>query len=126
MAKKILFIEDEMRLQEALTTKLKAGGYEVFSAFDGESGLKMIEEKQPDLILLDLILPKNDGFKVLEILKTKPKLNAIPVIVLTNLEGRQDIEKVLSFGVRSYLVKANYTLEEIAQKVDETLKEVFK
>ncbi len=119
MAKKIVFVEDEMRLQEALSSKLKSDGYEVFSALDGESGLKMIEEKKPDLVLLDLILPKKDGFKVLESLKAKPELKSIPVIVLSNLESGKDIEKVLAFGVRSCLAKANYSLDEIAKKVGE-------
>ena len=122
MAKKILFIEDERRFQETLGAKLQGEGYEVFSAFDGESGLEMAEEKKPDLILLDLILPKKDGLKVLEALKAKPDLSVIPVIVLTNLENGEDIEKCLSYGVRSYLAKANYTLDEISQKVKEVLK----
>lgn len=119
MAKKILFIEDEMRIQEALTKKLQTAGYDVISAADGESGLKMAEEKQPDLILLDLILPKKDGFKVLETLKANSKLNAIPVIVLSNLESSQDIERAMSFGIRGYLAKANYSLDEVVQKVKE-------
>jgi DNA-binding response OmpR family regulator len=126
MAKKILFIEDEMRLQEALAAKLKAEGYEVISALDGESGFKMAEENKPDLILLDLILPKKDGFKVLEELKAKPEISAIPVIVLTNLEDKKDIQRCLALGVRSYLAKANYSLNEVAQKVDEVFKGVFK
>lgn len=122
MAKKILFIEDERRFQETLGAKLQKEGYEMLAAFDGESGLKMVEEEKPDLILLDLILPKKDGFKVLEILKAKPELSPIPVIVVTNLESKKDIEKALSLGVRSYLVKASYTLDEIAQKVREIFK----
>lgn len=122
MAKKILFIEDEMRLQEALATKFRGEGYEVFSAMDGESGLKMAEEQKPDLILLDLILPKKDGFKVLEALKTKPETKDIPIIILSNLEGGKDIERCLSFGIHSYLAKTNYALEEIAQKVSEVFK----
>ena len=122
MAKKILFIDDERRLQETLAAKLRGEGYEVVSAFDGESGLEMAEEKKPDLILLDLILPKKDGFQVLEALKVKPELSVIPVIVLTNLEDGKDIERCLVYGVRSYLAKANYTLDEIAQKVKEVLK----
>lgn len=122
MAKKILFIEDEMRLQEALTAKFLGERYEVFSATDGESGLKVAEEQKPDLILLDLILPKKDGFKVLETLKTKPETKDIPIIILSNLEGGKDIERCLSFGIHSYLAKTNYTLEEIAQKVSEVFK----
>ncbi len=121
MAKKILFIEDEKQLQETLGAKLQSEGYKVVSAFDGESGLKMAEEKKPDLILLDLILQKKDGFEVLEALKAKPELSVIPVIVLSNLESGKDIEKCLAYGVRLYLAKANYTLNEISQKVKEVL-----
>ncbi len=79
------------------------------------------EEKKPDLILLDLILPKKDGFSVLEELKAKPELSSIPVIVLSNLEGGKDVERCLAYGVHSYLAKANYSLDEIAQKVKEAL-----
>ncbi len=122
MAKKILFVEDEMRLQEALGAKLKAEGYEILAAMDGKSGLEMAEKEKPDLILLDLILPKMDGFHVLEGIKAKPSISAIPVIVLSNLENEKDIERCLSLGVRSYLAKANYSLEEIAQKVSEVFK----
>ena len=118
---KILFIEDERRFQEVLGLKLQGEGYEIISAFDGESGLEMAEEKKPDLILLDLILPKKDGFEVLEALKAKPELNAIPVIVLTNLESGKDIGRCLAYGVRLYLAKANYTLDEICQKIKEVL-----
>ena len=122
MSKKILFVEDEMRLQEALGAKLKAEGYEMFTAMDGKTGLEIAEKEKPDLILLDLILPKMDGFKVLEEIKKNPSIKAIPIIVLSNLENGTDIERCLSFGVRSYLAKANYSLEEIAQKVSEVFK----
>jgi DNA-binding response OmpR family regulator len=121
MAKKILFIEDEMRVQKALSSKLQAEGYEVISALDGESGLKMAGEKKPDLILLDLILPKKDGFKVLEALKADPGLSAVPVIILSNLESSHDVERALSLGVRGYLAKANYSLDEVSRRVKEVL-----
>jgi len=122
MAKKILFIEDEMRLQEVLGAKLKAEGYEILAAMDGKSGLEIAEKEKPDLILLDLILPKMDGFHVLEAIKAKPSISVIPIIVLSNLESGKDIERCLSLGVRSYLAKTNYSLEEIAQKVSEVFK----
>jgi len=122
MAKKILFIEDEMRLQEVLGAKLKAEGYEILAAMDGKSGLEIAEKEKPDLILLDLILPKMDGFHVLEAIKAKLSISAIPIIVLSNLESGKDIERCLSLGVRSYLAKTNYSLEEIAQKVSEVFK----
>ncbi|MBU2109527.1 response regulator [Patescibacteria group bacterium] len=118
---KILAIEDETRLQKMLEEIFKQGGFELFSANDGVSGLKLAEEKMPDIILLDLILPKKNGFDVLKELKANPRLAKIPVVVLTNLEGAQDIEKALSLGAYTYLVKANYSLDDILKKVKEVL-----
>lgn len=121
MTKKILFIEDEPRLQQTLQESFKGEGFEIFSANDGEAGLNLAEEKFPDLIMLDLILPKKNGFDVLKELKSNPRLSDIPVIVLTNLEGAQDIEKALSLGAYTYLVKANYSLDEILEKTREAI-----
>lgn len=118
---KILAIEDETRLQKMLEEIFKQEGFELFSSNDGVSGLKLAEEKMPDIILLDLILPKKNGFDVLKELKANPRLAKIPVIVLTNLEGAQDIEKALSLGAYTYLVKANYSLDDILKKVKEVL-----
>lgn len=120
--KKILFIEDEGRLQEVLGLLLEQSGYEVFKALDGEIGLKMLEEKKPDLVLLDLILPKKDGFEVLAHMKSKEEIKNIPVVILTNLEEKFDIERVKSYGVQGYLIKANYNPKEIVEKVKEVLK----
>lgn len=120
--KKVLIIEDEMKLQKLVKASLEDAGFEAISAFDGEDGIEKIEEYTPDLILLDLILPKKDGFEVLEHLKLKKELKNIPVMVLTNLEEKYNIEKALSYDVRAYLVKANYRPEEIVDKVNELLK----
>jgi CheY-like chemotaxis protein len=119
--KKILFIEDESALQKSLGDTLKNEGYEVISALDGEVGLRLAKTKKPDLILLDLILPKMDGFEVLEELVQDPKTKDIPVIILTNLERMEDIERALELGAKTYLVKANYTLKEVIEKVKQTL-----
>lgn len=120
--KKVLFIEDEMRLHKMFEDLFKAEEIQFFSAYDGESGLRLAEEERPDLILLDLILPRKNGFEVLKELKANPHLANIPVFVLTNLEGAQDVEKALSLGASAYLVKANYSLENILERI----KEVFK
>ncbi len=119
--KTILFIEDEPTLQKAISQFLEKKGYEIKSALDGEIGIAMAKEFKPDLILLDLILPKKDGFEVLKEIKGNDEIKHIPVIVLTNLEGDTDIEKVLSLGATTYLVKANYELEEIVKKIKEIL-----
>ena len=119
--KKILFIEDELGLQKSMNDILVPNGYTVVQAFDGETGLKQAIDEKPDLILLDLILPKKDGFEVLTTLKEQAETKEIPVIVLTNLEGAEEVEKALSLGATTYLVKANYSLEEVLQKMNTVL-----
>lgn len=117
MTKNILFIEDESTLQKTVSAALEQEDIGVISALDGEIGLRLAREKNPDLILLDLILPKMDGFEVLKALKSDPAYSHIPVIVLTNLESNSDIERALSLGARSYLVKANYALPQMVEKI---------
>ena len=106
--KKILFIEDEAALQKSMGDFLEGNGYKVFHALDGEIGLQLAnpkeKEKKPDLILLDLILPKLDGFEVLKRLKADEETKEIPVIILTNLEGLSDIERTIRLGAATYLV----------------------
>lgn len=118
---KILFIEDEPTLQKTLGDVLEKEGFEIKTAFDGKEGLEKAKEFKPDLILLDLILPKMDGFAVLREFKKDESLKATPVIVLTNLEGTSDVEKVLELGATTYLVKANYDLKEVVEKIKKTL-----
>jgi DNA-binding response OmpR family regulator len=119
--KKILFVEDEPVLQKTFGEILKQEGYEVVSALDGEIGLRLAKEKKPELILLDLILPKIHGFDVLKKLKEDKETQEIPVIVLTNLEGIGDVDKALELGATTYLVKAQYTLEEVVEKIKKAL-----
>ncbi len=123
MTKKILIIEDESALQKALGDFLGEKGYEITSALDGELGLALAKEKSPDLILLDLILPKINGFDVLKQLKEDDKTKAIPVIVLTNLEEMSDVDKVIGLGATTYLVKTEYKLEDVLDKIKQTLNE---
>ena len=118
----ILFVEDEPTIQKTLSLALTQEGYDVKNALDGEIGLKLAREIKPNLILLDLILPKMDGFEVLEELKEDDDTKDIPVIVLTNLESSQDIEKALVLGATTYLVKANYDLKEVIEKIKENIK----
>jgi len=115
---KILIVEDERRFREMLSSIFNSEGFSVISASNGEEGLKIAESEIPDVILLDIILPKKDGFEVLEGLKKKNRLSKIPVIVLTNLEDNRDVQRALSLGAYTYLVKANYTLDEIVEKVN--------
>jgi len=119
--KTILFIEDEASLQKTLGEVLKQEGFEILSALDGEIGLRITQEKKPDLVLLDLVLPKKDGFEVLRELKASEDTRNIPVIVITNLEGAGDVEKALELGATTYLVKANYSLEDVVSKIRDIL-----
>ena len=121
MPKKILFIEDESALQKTFGEILSQEGYEMISALDGEIGLRLAKDKKPDLILLDLVLPKIHGFEVLKRLKTDKETKDIPVIVLTNLEGIGDVDKALGLGATTYLVKAQYSLEEVVEKIKKAL-----
>jgi len=119
--KKILFIEDESALQTTFGNMLIKEGYEMIKAMDGKTGLDLAKKEQPDLILLDLILPKMDGFGVLKGLKEDQETKEIPVIILTNLENTGDVQRALELGAMTYLTKANYTLKEILQKIEKVL-----
>jgi DNA-binding response OmpR family regulator len=119
--KTILFIEDEPALQKTLGDTLRQGGYNVISALDGKSGLDLAKSKKPDLILLDLILPKLNGFDVLRSLKSDISTKNIPVIILTNLENIEDVDKAVELGAKAYLVKAQYSLQEVFKKIKDAL-----
>lgn len=119
--KKILLVEDEPALQESFKQAFSGKEYECLQAMDGEEGLALMRSAKPDLVLLDLVLPKKHGFEVLKEIKNDANLKDIPVIVLTNLENSEDVEKALELGATTYLVKANYPLDEIVRKVEEAL-----
>jgi DNA-binding response OmpR family regulator len=118
----ILLIEDEEMLANMYETKFQNEGYIIKKALDGESGLRMTLEDKPDLILLDIIMPKLDGFSVLKCLKDNPQTKNIPVILLSNLGQEEDIKKGKEMGADGYLVKANLTPAEVVNKVREYLK----
>ena len=115
--KKILVVEDEEILLAALQEELNQGGYETLGAGDGEEGLKKVKEFKPDLILLDLVMPKMDGMTTLKHLKDDTASRDIPVVILTNLSDYERISEALSLGAKAYLVKANYSLNDLMDKV---------
>lgn len=115
--KVVLIIEDDEILLRALYLKFQNAGYTLSSATDGESGLKVAQRVTPDLILLDLILPKMDGFDVLKFLKADPNTQDIPVVVLSNLGDDVDIKKAKDLGALDYYIKANTKLEHLQEKV---------
>lgn len=119
---KILIIEDDKFLRELIARKLLKEGYQIVEAIDGEEGLKKVKEEMPDLVLLDLILPGIDGFEVLAKMKDEPKISLIPVLILSNLGQKDEIEKGLKLGAVDFLVKAHFTPEEIVEKIKNILK----
>ncbi|MEK9180810.1 MAG: response regulator [Patescibacteria group bacterium] len=119
--KKILVVEDEEILLTALREELNQGGYETEGAIDGEDGLAKVKSFAPDLILLDLVMPKMDGMEVLKRLKDDSSAKDIPIVILTNLSDYERISEAISLGAKDYLVKANYSLADLLEKVKTVL-----
>jgi len=122
MPKTILIVEDDKFLRELIAQKLTKEGYPLSEAIDGEEGIKKIKEEKPSLVLLDLILPGIDGFEVLSQMKEDPSVSSIPVIILSNLGQKEDVEKGLKLGAVDYLIKAHSTPGEIIEKIKAVLK----
>jgi len=118
----ILIIEDDKFLRELITQKLIKEGYGVSEAVDGEEGIKKVKEEKPDLVVLDLILPGIDGFEVLSRMREESALTSIPVIILSNLGQKEDVEKGLKLGAVDYLIKAHFTPGEIIDKIKAALR----
>lgn len=117
MSKKILIIEDDPFLSEILMRKVENAGYDAELVVDGGAGLKKIGEYMPDLILLDIMLPSMNGYEILEAKSKDKKITDIPVIVISNSGQPVEISRVLSLGVKDYLVKAQFDPEEVMSKV---------
>ena len=122
MAKTILVVEDDKFLRELIVRKLKEEGYQTVEAVDGEEALEKIKKPPFDLILLDLILPGIDGFEVLKQVKEESSLASVPVIILSNLGQREEVERGLKLGAVDYLIKAHFTPGEIIKKIKSILK----
>ena len=118
---KILIIEDDSFLSEMYATKLTQAGYKVEIAGDGQIGMTKIKEGQPDLVLLDIVLPKMDGFDLLKEIKASEQLKQVPVILLTNLGQKNEVEKGLALGADAYIIKAHYTPAAVVAKIKEVL-----
>ena len=121
MTARILLAEDDRILRKAGETALRKKGYDVVAAVDGEDALAKARQDPPDLVLLDVMMPKIHGFDVLRGLKGDPRLRDIPVIMLTNLEQPADVKRATDGGAYGYLVKSNLDLDELANKVAEAL-----
>ena len=118
---KILLTEDDKFISRAYTDGLTRAGYEVKQAFNGQEALDIVKDFQPDLILLDLIMPVKNGFETLGELKAGIETKDIPVIVLSNLGQDTDIQQSKELGAADYLIKSNYSLNEVMEKIDKYL-----
>lgn len=121
--KTILLIEDDEFLREICVKKLIKEGFDVSVAVDGEQAIKEMDKIEPDLILLDIILPTMNGYEVLQKIKVHKniKIRQVPIIVLSNLGQENDIKKAMDMGATDYLIKAHFTTEEITDKVKKVL-----
>lgn len=115
--KKILSVEDDEFLSSLVSGKLIEAGFSVINAATGKDGLAKAELEHPSLILLDIMLPDMGGFEILQALKANPSTKDIPVIILSNLGGRDEIEKGVALGASSYLIKSNILPHEVAEMV---------
>lgn len=115
--KKVMIVEDDEHISKVYEIKFAKAGIDTFLARDGEEAVAKIAVEKPDVVLLDLMLPKKDGFGVLEDIKKVPELAKIPVIILSNLGQKSDQDRALALGANEYLVKVDYPIQEIVDKV---------
>lgn len=120
---KVLLVEDDSFISKMYVTKFTLQKFNVLAAADGEEGLRLAEQEVPDIILLDIMLPKMDGWQVLEHLKINQKTKNIPVLMLTNLGAQEDIERGLELGATDYMIKAHFVPSEVIEKINRLVAE---
>jgi len=117
--KKVLIAEDEQTLLKTIEFTLKDKGYETIVATDGEEAFDLIKKHKPDVVLLDILMPRKSGLDVLKEMKADSELSDIVVLLLTNLSDEESISQGVTLGARGYFIKSDMTLEEVAEKVEE-------
>ena len=122
MSKKILIVEDDSFLQGLASTKLEKEGFTVSGAGNSEDAIKILASDTPHLVLLDLVLPGTDGFGILKGIRENETTAGIPVIVFSNLSEDKDIKRAKELGATDYMVKSNFTLDELSERIKEILK----
>jgi DNA-binding response OmpR family regulator len=121
MNKKIVLVEDDQFLRDLIISKLTKAGFIVKSAIDGEAGVHLIDSENPDLIICDLLMPNMDGFAVLEKVRKNSATEKTPVIVFSNLSDPESIKKAQAFQVADFMIKSNFTLDELITRMQELL-----
>lgn len=119
--KRVLIIEDDAVLRKACETSLQRQGFTVTTAVDGEAGLTAVAEQRPDIVLLDLLMPKKSGADVLRAIKDDPAIRDIPVVILSNSSRTDDRQRVIELGAASYLIKSNLSLRDLGAFVTSLL-----
>lgn len=120
--KRILLVEDDRFLRRACEASLRQRGYTVTPAADGEEGLRLARSERPDLVLLDLLMPKLSGLDVLRVLRGDEATRALPIVILSNSSREQDVQEVTKLGISGYFVKSNLSLQELGDRIDRILK----
>lgn len=120
---KVLVVEDETMLVKIYASRLNKEGYQVTIALDGEEALRLAKHAPPDLIVLDMLLPKMNGFEVLEHLRADDTLKRTPVLVLSNLGQEEDMKRAQAFGIAGYMIKTDHSLDDVVARIRETLEE---
>ncbi len=120
--KTILLVEDDPFLTDLYTTRLKAADFEIEVALTGKEGLEKLKERKPDLLVLDIVLPTIDGWEILQELRKDERFNDLKIVVLSNLDQKEDIKRAFDFEVMKYLIKAHYTPTEVVEEIKKILK----
>ena len=115
--KRVLIVEDDRFLRRACQARLEQQGYTILTAQDGEEAIRIARTNVPDLILLDLLMPKMNGLDVLRILRAEESTRAVPVLVLSNSSRQEDVETIRALGISGYFVKANLSLQDLSTQV---------
>jgi len=115
---KILMIEEERFLRKVYRNRLTKAGFDFVGATNGIEGLNKVVFERPDLIILDLVLPQKNGFEVLRELKRNKNTRQIPVMILTNLGEKKEIEKAFGLGAKDFLIKTEVSLDEVLKKIE--------
>ncbi len=121
MAKKILLVEDEKIMINLLEKKLIQEGYDVRVAVNGEEGLKAMREEKPDIVLLDIIMPKMGGFEVMEEMGKDPVLKEIPIVIISNSGQPVELDKAKELGAKDWLIKTEFDPQEVVEKVEKQI-----
>lgn len=118
----IVLVEDDSFISGMYQTKLSSQGFQVELFEDGEqAAARLAQDPLPDLVLLDVVLPKKDGFEILEELRGNARTQKLPVILLTNLGQKPDVERGVKLGADDYIIKAHYTPSEVVEKIKQVL-----